>query len=140
MKEVILKAFKELGPCGIRTVVNAIQEEHAEVKTLTHKLATAGLLFMQSNMQFRITDSGLAELEKLQKAPAQVPTETKPVPIPENQPAPKPVKQPVKAEKPNLSEMSTDDLIQLACETNDFLLEIRAAVRDRVAVVIGLNE
>ena len=83
MKEVVLKAFKELGPCGIRTVVNAIQEEHAEVKTLTHKLATAGLLFMQSNMQFRITDAGLAELEKLQKAPAQVPTETDPVPIPE---------------------------------------------------------
>ena len=177
MRQIVLKAFQELGPCGVRTVVKAIDEEHAEVKTLAYRLATQGYLFLQSNTQFRITDKGVELLKELENQPAQVPTSFSedPEPAPERKPDPQPQKSQLdkintafksaqaglakmgtarlvpaqqpekqkpapKPQKQSLTSMSTDELIQLAYDTNDFLLAIRKEVRDRVAGIVGLDE
>lgn len=157
MLNEILHAFKELAPCGLRPVVEALEFDHKDVKEAAEKLMEKGLLKKYNNGQYLMTDAGLDAVKKWlhDKQPEQEknnisaddPLRKDPLSdlaMADNTAGKKPESKAPKAAAPNLAvsldHMSTDELIQLAYDANDFLLEIRRLVRERVAGVIGLTE
>lgn len=128
MQKIILEAFKELGPCGLRTVVSTLGDDAEEIKTAVVSLLSDGMLEQLSNKQYRLTAAGRDYL----KAPTSGSFIT-----PDNEPCiDSAITDGGSSAAPDLNEVSTDELIQLAKKLLDDYQALREAILARVKSIL----
>lgn len=53
-RQAILDTFRELGPCGLRPVVETLELDHAEAKVIVEQIIADRHLYQQSNKQYTV--------------------------------------------------------------------------------------